>query len=787
MMEITHPLQRALKYADGEVRKLGRTDINSLFLLIGILLEGNNASARIFFENQVDEQCLRLAYNKRAVSEQLYEFKLPGLAALMTRDLVEALNSAAEFSDEKQLDSISTEFLVLTLLRQNENLRQLLLAHSLSRVQLEAIETALGIEIAKQVASTKSSANATANVDDSAVSRGLEPLDANNKSSASCDSKGCGSALQQFTVDLTALAKANKLSPMIGRNAEVARAIQILCRKSKNNPVLIGEAGVGKTAIVEGIAQLIEKVQVPSLLRGKRLLQLNLTAMLAGTCSRGAFEERLQNVIAEVKKAGNIILFLDELHTLVGAGATSGSMDAANALKPSLVRGEISIIGATTISEYRQSIENKDAALARRFRKVPVDQPSIDQTIEILRGLKAGYESHHGLEIADEALCAAAKLSDRYVSEGFLPDKAIDLLDETCSLTVIRAELLLVSSEPKVTKIVTAKLIEEVLSLTTGIPMSALDEDESARLLNLEVELHKQVVGQAQAVSALARAVRRGRAGMKSPDRPAGAYLFVGPTGVGKTHLAKALQRFISSTEKDLIRLDMTEYMERHSVARLIGAPPGYVGYGEGGKLTEAVRLKPYSVILLDEVEKAHPDVFNLLLQVLDDGRLTDGQGRTVDFKNTIVIMTSNQGARIIQEALKNRTEIPQDQLNAEIKVLFSPELINRLDEVICFRPLSLDDVAQVLDLLLAQMVKLLPKDVALELDEDAKLFLLVEGYDVQNGARPMRRALTRYLEDPISELILAKRLSPGDTIVVSELKQVLHFDIRSKAVSLQK
>ena len=574
MMEIDQSLQRALKIADVEVRKLGRADINPLFLLVGILLEGNSVSARIFFENQVDEQRLRLAHNKRAVNGQLYEFKLPGLTALMTGDLVEALNGASQYSNEKQLGTLSTEFLVLTLLRQNEKLRDALLVHSVASRQLDAIEADLSAELAAQTEN-----NLAANTDTSAVARGLEPLDAKGNSAAACDSKSCGSALQRFTVDLTALAKANKLAPMIGRSAEVARVVQILCRKSKNNPVLIGEAGVGKTAIVEGIAQLIEKGQVPARLRGKRLLQLDLTGLLAGTCSRGAFEDRLQNVIAEVKKAGNIILFLDELHTLVGAGAASGSMDAANALKPSLVRGEISIIGATTISEYRQSIENKDAALARRFRKVPVDPPSVEQTIEILRGLKAAYEIYHGIAIDDEALVEAARLSDRYVSEGFQPDKAIDLLDETCSRVVIQAELAV--AEP-VARVVKARQIEEVISVNTGIPMSALDSDDLARLIDLEVELHKVVVAQEQAVSALARAVRRGRAGLKDPNRPNGAFLFVGPTGVGKTQLAKALQQFLSNSDSDLIRLDMSEYMERHSVSRLIGSPPGYVGYGEG-------------------------------------------------------------------------------------------------------------------------------------------------------------------------------------------------------------
>lgn len=779
MMEIDQSLQRALKIADVEVRKLGRADINPLFLLVGILLEGNSVSARIFFENQVDEQRLRLAHNKRAVNGQLYEFKLPGLTALMTGDLVEALNGASQYSNEKQLGTLSTEFLVLTLLRQNEKLRDALLVHSVASRQLDAIEADLSAELAAQTEN-----NLAANTDTSAVARGLEPLDAKGNSAAACDSKSCGSALQRFTVDLTALAKANKLAPMIGRSAEVARVVQILCRKSKNNPVLIGEAGVGKTAIVEGIAQLIEKGQVPARLRGKRLLQLDLTGLLAGTCSRGAFEDRLQNVIAEVKKAGNIILFLDELHTLVGAGAASGSMDAANALKPSLVRGEISIIGATTISEYRQSIENKDAALARRFRKVPVDPPSVEQTLEILRGLKAAYEIYHGIAIDDEALVEAARLSDRYVSEGFQPDKAIDLLDETCSRVVIQAELAV--AEP-VARVVKARQIEEVISVNTGIPMSALDSDDLARLIDLEVELHKVVVAQEQAVSALARAVRRGRAGLKDPNRPNGAFLFVGPTGVGKTQLAKALQQFLSNSDSDLIRLDMSEYMERHSVSRLIGSPPGYVGYGEGGKLTEAVRRKPYSVILLDEVEKAHPDVFNLLLQLLDAGRLTDGQGRTVDFKNTIVIMTSNLGARLIQEALKQKNEIDLEALNGEIKELFSPELINRLDEIVCFKPLSLEQVGAVRDLLLAQLVSRLPKGIGLELDEDAKLFLLLEGYDLQYGARPMRRAITRLLEDPISDLILLKKLNSGDTIVVSETKQVLSLAIRASALSLQK
>lgn len=495
---------------------------------------------------------------------------------------------------------------------------------------------------------------------------------------------------------------------------------------------------------------------------------------------RGSFEDRLLKVIQEVKKAGNIILFIDELHTLVGAGAASGAMDAANGLKPSLVNGDITVIGATTIKEFRQHVENKDAGLTRRFQQVLVEAPDSEHTLQILQGLKAGYESHHEVTIDDEALSEAVKLSDRYIADRSQPDKALDLIDETCSRVVLKADARSKAEAEGAKPTVRVADVEEMLSLTTGIPLRTINQDESTRLINLEAELHRRVIGQDQAVTALARAIRRGRAGMKDPQRPNGAFLFVGPTGVGKTELAKALQEFISGTDEDLIRLDMSEYMERHSVSRLIGAPPGYVGYDEGGKLTEAVRRKPYSVILLDEVEKAHPDVFNVLLQLLDAGRLTDGQGRTVDFKHSTVIMTSNLGARIIQDALKKRTAAPQDELDAEIRSFFSPEFLNRLDETIWFNALYSDTMGQIRDLLITQMCKRLPKGISLELSEAAKDLLLIEGVDVQNGARPMRRVLTRLLEDPIAELILEGKLQDGDCIVIDETKLLLNFQVRS-------
>ncbi len=631
----------------------------------------------------------------------------------------------------------------------------------------------------------------------------------------------------EYSRDLTRMAKEGKLDPVIGRAEEVETIIEILSRRTKNNPVLIGDPGVGKTAIVEGLAQWIVNDEVPDTLAGKRVLALDLSGMVAGTQYRGEFEERLKKVVEEIREnPDDQIIFLDELHTVVGAGAVEGSMDASNMLKPALAYGEMRLVGATTVDEYRKNIE-KEAALERRFQPVLVGEPSVDEAIEILRGLKDRYEAHHRVKITEEAIVAAAELSDRYVTGRFLPDKAIDLMDQASARVRLRAktkpgdtkaleeELRSLQREkdhavvaedfrktrelkeklaglreqieesggvsrPTVAE-VTAEEIAEVVSRATGIPVSQLTEEERERLLRLEGQLHERLVGQEEAVEAVAEAIRRARAGLSDPNRPIGSFLFLGPTGVGKTELARTLADALFGDEAAMVRIDMSEFQEKHTVSRLVGAPPGYVGYEEAGQLTEAVRRRPYSVLLLDEIEKAHPDVFNVLLQILDDGRLTDAQGRTVDFKNAVVIMTSNFGAERIKAhaQLDESFEDLKEDMNRLLRSALRPEFVNRIDEVILFRSLDKDQIAEIARLLLDHTSRRLKaQGIGIEFTEAAVALIAKEGFDPEFGARPLRRTIQRRVDNELSRLVLDGSLKPGDKVAVSAEEDKFGFEV---------
>lgn len=646
-------------------------------------------------------------------------------------------------------------------------------------------------------------------------------------------------SLQKYGRDLTELARQGKLDPVIGRDDEIKRVMQILTRRTKNNPVIIGEAGVGKTAIAEGLAQKIAAGDVPDSLKNKKVVALDMGALVAGSKFRGEFEERLKAVMDEVRQAsGEIILFIDELHTVVGAGAAEGAIDASNMLKPALARGELQCVGATTLDEYRQHIE-KDKALERRLQPLFISEPSVESTIQMLHGVRPRYEAHHKIKIDDSALEAAAKLSQRYISDRFLPDKAIDLIDEAASklridmeskpadikeldakikhlqdeeeaasqrddyqqAAELRSQRLQLEperdkkeeewrKEKKIDSVVDEETIAELVSKWTGIPVSRMLEGETEKLIHMEERLHKRIVNQEQAVSVISEAIRRGRAGLKDPKRPVGSFIFLGPTGVGKTELAKALAQFLFDDEDAMIRLDMSEFMEKHTVSRLIGAPPGYVGYEEAGQLTEAVRRRPFRVILFDEVEKAHPDVFNILLQILEDGRLTDGHGRSVDFRNTVVIMTSNLGTQEFQRqaiGFSRQEESEQQRLKSavesELKRTFRPEFLNRIDDIIIFQPLTEEDLKKIIDLLIAEVEKrLADRNISLELNDEAKAWLLKEGYEPAYGARPLRRAIQRYVENPLSSRILQGEIKDGETVVVGVSDDVLNFSTKKKA-----
>ena len=667
-------------------------------------------------------------------------------------------------------------------------------------------------------------------------------------SSSSSGGKTKTPSLDEFGRDLTLAAQEMRLDPVVGREKEIERVIQILARRTKNNPVLIGEPGVGKTAVAEGLATRIVNAEVPDILDGKKVIQLDMGLLVAGTKYRGEFEERLKKIMDEIRQAGNIILVIDEMHTLIGAGAAEGAIDAANILKPALSRGEIQVIGATTLDEYRKYVE-KDSALERRFQPVMIEEPTIDESIEIIKGLKPKYEDHHKLLISDEAIVAAVKLSSKYITDRFLPDKAIDVIDEASSK--VRLKVSSLSPEGKELEkelrdlikekedairnqefekasqlrddeadlkdriremaqkyreeheankpTVTAENVAEVIATMTGVPVTKLTEGESERLLKLEETLHKRVIGQHDAVVAISKAIRRARVGLKSPNRPIGSFIFCGPTGVGKTELAKALAEAVFGSEDNMIRVDMSEFMEKHSTAKLIGSPPGYVGYDDGGHLTELIRKKPYSVVLFDEIEKAHPDVFNIMLQILDDGRLTDAKGRHINFKNTIIIMTSNVGASMItntsklgfstsDDESKDKYEKLKETVTEEMKKAFRPEFLNRIDETIVFAHLTQDEIRQIVDLMLKDLFKrLAERDLSVEVTDEVKDHLAKNGYSEAYGARPLRRLIQRKIEDNLAEEILSGKYAPGDTIRITLVDDKIAFEKAPKKKSKTK
>ena len=714
------------------------------------------------------------------------------------------IETAASGSRNMGKSEVGTEHLLIALLSENDNYAIRFLSD-------------LGVDIARVVTDALSAAG----VDLDEKSDEAEQKNEKN-------SRGEKGSIGKYGHDLTAAAKSGKLDPVIGREEEITRVIQILCRRTKNNPCLIGEPGVGKTAIAEGLALKIVNGDAPDVIKNKRVISLDLTGMIAGAKYRGDFEERIKSVIDEVKKAGDIILFIDEVHTLIGAGSAEGSTDAANILKPSLARGEMQIIGATTISEYRKNIE-KDAALERRFQPVTVGEPKVEDAISILMGLKDKYEEHHGVKITDEAIRAAVELSSRYITDRFLPDKAIDLIDEAGSkvrlsafarpdsfkeleeqiegkenekenaikeqrfedaarlrdsIEALKAELKekeknLSDKESNPNAVVTKEIVAAIVSNWTGVPVESLTEEESQRLLRLESVLHKRVIGQSEAVTAVSKAIRRGRVGLKDEGRPIGSFIFLGPTGVGKTELCKALAEAMFGSENAMIRLDMSEYMEKHTVSRMIGSPPGYVGFDEGGQLTEKVRRNPYSVVLFDEIEKAHPDVFNIMLQILDDGILTDSQGRKIDFKNTVIIMTSNIGARLLTEkkqafgfgeaeAEAEHNDI-KEKVIGELKKAFRPEFLNRVDDIIVFTKLSKSEIGEIAGKMLDSLTKRLGKlNIEATFDETVKEKMAEAGFDDIYGARPLRRAIQSKVEDALSEKLLSGEIKSGDKITCS-------------------
>ena len=794
----TDRARRVVVLAQEEARMLNHNYIGTEHILLGLIHEGEGVAAKGLESLGISLEGVRaqveeiIGQGQQAPSGHI-PFT-PRAKKVLELSLREALQLGHNY--------IGTEHILLGLIREGEGVAAQVLVKlgaDLNRVRQQVIQLLSGYQ-GKEAVQTGGPAEGTPST---------------------------SLVLDQFGRNLTQAAREGKLDPVIGRENEIERVMQVLSRRTKNNPVLIGEPGVGKTAVVEGLAQAIYKNDVPETLKDKQLYSLDLGALVAGSRYRGDFEERLKKVLKEIKTRGDIILFIDEIHTLVGAGAAEGAIDAASILKPMLARGELQTIGATTLDEYRKHVE-KDAALERRFQPIQVKEPSVAHTIEILKGLRDRYETHHRVSITDGALAAAANLADRYVSDRFLPDKAIDLIDEAGSRLRIKrmtapAELrefddkiasarkekesaidgqdfeLAASLRDKEKTLITEKheaeknwkatdldkvtevdeeLIAQVLSASTGIPVFKLTEEETARLLRMEDELHNRVIGQDQAIKALSQAIRRTRAGLKDPRRPGGSFIFAGPSGVGKTELSRTLASFLFGDQDALIQLDMSEYSERHTASRLFGAPPGYVGYDEGGQLTEKVRRRPFSVVLFDEIEKAHPDIFNSLLQVLEDGRLTDAQGRTVDFKNTVIIMTTNLGTRDISKSLglgfansdddQTNYERMKGKVSDELKSHFRPEFLNRIDDVIVFHQLTKDQIIQIVDLMIKNLDdRLQAKDMGIELTPAAKDLLAARGYDPLLGARPLRRTIQREIEDALSERILFGELKAGEIIVV--------------------
>ena len=799
--KFTPRAEEALRLSQEAAEEMGHGYVGSEHLLLGLIREEEGIAHRVLSEYGVTDEMV-CDVLQRSVGKGLSGTAPSQGLTPRAKSVVElAVSEAARMGSSY----IGTEHLLMGILREGGNMA------------LRILRT-MGVDPKKMYSSIVQKLNDTPHTVTSGASTANRESDKKNKT------------LAEFTRDLTEAARAGKLDPVIGREKEIQRVIQILSRRTKNNPVLIGEPGVGKTAIAEGLAERIASGDVPEELLDKKLLSLDLSGMVAGTKYRGEFEERIKNTLAEVKKAGNVILFIDELHTIVGAGSAEGAVDAANIIKPALGRGEIRVIGATTLNEYRKYIE-KDAALERRFQPVTVGEPTPEATLEILKGLRDKYEAHHKLTITDEALEAAVQLSKRYIGDRFLPDKAIDLMDEAASQVRMTAEASspdLKALEEKITALhrekteavaaqdfekaaqlrdieknyqeqveierdnwrkqlaqnrgnVTADDVAKVVAGWTGIPVTRLTEDESMRLLKLEEKLHQRVVGQDEAVNAVAKAIRRSRVGLKDPKRPIGSFLFLGPTGVGKTELCKTLAEAMFGDENAMVRIDMSEYMEKHTVSRLVGSPPGYVGHEEGGQLTEKVRRKPYSVVLFDEIEKAHEDVWNILLQILEDGIVTDSQGRKVDFKNTIIVMTSNVGAKNItadaarlgfdgsekgeKESEEVRFDRIRDAVMADLKRTFRPEFLNRIDEIIVFRQLTEDNIRQIarrmLDVTGARMAQ---QGITLAADDDAVAELARDGFDPQYGARPLRRAIQSVVEDAVAEKMLEGQLKSGDT-----------------------
>ncbi|AOV06493.1 ATP-dependent Clp protease ATP-binding subunit [Sporosarcina ureilytica] len=790
----TQRAQKVLQLAQEEAIRMKHESIGTEHILLGLIREGGGIAAKALEAIEVSFTTIEEGVEKLVGTGT----KDVGPIVHYTPRAKKVIELSVDESRKLGHSYIGTEHILLALIREGEGIAARVLSNagvSLNRARQQVLQL---------LGSNESSSSNSSNNTNSAATPTLDGL----------------------ARDLTEVAREGQLDPVIGRSQEITRVIEVLARRTKNNPVLIGEPGVGKTAIAEGLAQQVVNNEVPEILRDKRVMTLDMGTVVAGTKYRGEFEDRMKKVMEEIRQAGNVILFIDELHTLIGAGGAEGAIDASNILKPSLARGELQCIGATTIDEYRKYIE-KDAALERRFQPIQVDEPSVEESIQILNGLRDRYEAHHRVKITDEAIDAAAKMSDRYISDRFLPDKAIDLIDEAGSKVRLRSyttppnlknletQLEAIRSEKnaavqsqefekaasfrdkeqkmkeeldttkaawkekqgKTESKVTVNDIAEVVAMWTGIPVSKIAETESMKLLNMEQTLHERVIGQAEAVTAISRAIRRARAGLKDPKRPIGSFIFLGPTGVGKTELARALAETMFGDENAMIRVDMSEYMEKHSTSRLVGSPPGYVGHEEGGQLTEQVRRKPYSVILLDEIEKAHPDVFNMLLQVLDDGRLTDSKGRTVDFRNTVVIMTSNVGATALKtnryvgfnlQDSDHDYEGMKSTMLEELKKTFRPEFLNRVDEMIVFHALEKEHLRQIVSLMSNELSKRLKEqDIVLELTEEAQNKISDIGYDPDYGARPLRRAIQKHVEDRLSEELLKGTALTGGKVTV--------------------
>ncbi len=813
--KFTARAEKAIEIANKIAIELGHNYIGTEHLLYGLVREGTGIANKVLENQGVTEELVlekieELIGRGESTNNETIGFT-PRTKKVIENAFREAMRLGSEF--------IGTEHILIGIMREADSIAVRIM------LDLNVNPQKLYNELVKVI-------NEYDNGEDT------------NKENSKANSFNSTPTLNQFGNDLTKSAKEGKLDPVIGRKKEIERIIQILSRRTKNNPCLIGEPGVGKTAVVEGLAQKIVEGNVPEILKNKRVVTVDISGMVAGAKYRGDFEERIKKALKEVKKAGDVILFIDEIHTIVGAGAAEGAIDAANILKPLLARGEVQIIGATTLNEYRKYIE-KDSALERRFQPVIVDEPTVEDSIEILKGLRDKYEAHHNVKITDEAIEAAAKLSSRYINDRFLPDKAIDLIDEASSKVRLKTYTepdKIKKIEEKIEKIekekeeaiqvqdfekaaelrdkehkekdklekekslwkeknikdirnITSEDIAEVIASSTGIPANKINQDENAKLKNLEKTLHERVIGQNEAVSAVAKAIKRSRVGLKDPNRPIGSFIFLGPTGVGKTELSKALAESLFGDENAIVRVDMSEYMESHSTSKMIGSPPGYVGFDEGGGLTEKIRRKPYSVILFDEIEKAHPDVLNMLLQILDDGRLTDSHGRTVNFKNCVIIMTSNIGARLItdkktlgfsgsiekEEQEKEYKNIKKEVM-AELKKTFRPEFINRIDEIIVFHKLTEEELTQIVDIMLEQIKKrLTEKDIKLEIDKSAKDLIIKKGTDVNYGARPLRRAIQTLLEDKIAEEILDGNIKSDDTAKITAKNDEIKIKVKVK------